>query len=67
MSVLSAKIAVMMESPWIDCERMLAMPVTPLMAFSTGVVMSVSTCSGVNPGASVWIATLGGANSGNTS
>jgi len=57
----------MTDNPWIDCERTVAMPVTPLIASSIGFVTSASTCSGVSPGASVSIVTSGGANSGNTS
>ena len=57
----------MTERPWIDCERTAAMPSTPLIASSIGLVTSTSTCSGESPGASVWIETCGGANSGKTS
>ena len=57
----------MTDRPWIDCERTAAIPWTPLIASSIGLVTSTSTCSGESPGASVWIETCGGANSGNTS
>jgi len=57
----------MIERPWIDCERTIAIPATPLMTSSIGLVTRISTCSGAKPGASVWIDTCGGANSGNTS
>ncbi len=67
MSVPGASTAVMMERPWIDCERTMAMPATPLMTSSIGLVTRISTCSGAKPGASVWIETCGGANSGKTS
>ncbi len=43
------------------------MPSVPVSAFSIGCVTRASTCSGESPGASVWICTCGGANSGNTS
>src|SRR3954468_15362998 len=43
------------------------MPCTPLIASSSGLVTSSSTCSGDSPGASVWMLTWGGANSGKTS
>ncbi len=39
----------------------------PLTAFSIGTVTSASTSVVDRPGASVWISTSGGANSGNTS
>ena len=39
----------------------------PLSAFSSGTVTRLSTSSVDRPGASVWISTSGGANSGNTS
>ena len=46
---------------------MLSTPAKPLIDVSTGWVTRTSTCSGLRPGASVWIETWGGANSGNTS
>ena len=39
----------------------------PLRAFSSGIVTRLSTSSVDRPGASVWISTIGGANSGKTS
>ena len=42
-------------------------PGMPLSAFSSGMVTRLSTSSVDRPGASVWISTSGGANSGNTS
>ncbi len=50
-----------------DWERIAARPLTPAMAPSIGRVTRTSTCSGEKPGASVWMETWGGANSGNTS
>ena len=58
---------VMTERPWIEEERSDCTAGTPLMAFSIGCVTRISTCSAVSPGASVWMPTCGGANSGNTS
>jgi len=58
---------VMTERPWIDTERSDSTPGTPLTAFSIGWVTSTSTCSAVRPGASAWMPTWGGANSGKTS
>ena len=42
-------------------------PGVPLSAFSSGTLIRLSTSSVDRPGASVWISTSGGANSGNTS
>ncbi len=67
MSLDGLKITVMTDSPWIEEERSDCTPGTPLIAFSIGCVTSTSTCSAVRPGASVWIPTWGGANSGKTS
>src|SRR5258708_9984910 len=50
-----------------DSERRVARPGVPLTAFSIGLVTSCSTCWAVRPGASVWISTVEGTNSGNTS
>ena len=55
------------ERPGIDSERNAASPGAPFTAASIGRVTSASTWSGVNPGASVWIETCAGTNSGNTS
>jgi hypothetical protein len=67
MSLPDAKTTVTTESPWIDVERSDCTPGTPLTAFSMGWVTRTSICSGVSPGASVWMPTWGGANSGKTS
>ena len=40
-----------------DWERTAAIPCTPLIASSIGLVTWSSTCSGERPGASVWIDT----------
>ncbi len=66
-SASSGKTAVTTDSPWIDSERSASSPETPPSAASIGSVTSSSTCSGANPGASVWITTCGGAKSGSTS
>ena len=50
-----------------DFERSCAMPGMPLSAFSRGTVTSDSTSAGDRPRQIVWISTLVGANSGNTS
>jgi hypothetical protein len=55
------------DRPCSDFERIDCSPTMPPSAFSTGCVTSVSTCSLVRPGASVWTMLIGGANSGNTS
>ena len=57
----------MTDRPGMDSERMVASPVAPLTAFSIGLVTSCSTCSAVKPGASVWMSTVEGTNSGKTS
>ena len=67
MSVPSLKTAITLENPWIDSERIDSRPPTPFTPFSTGRVTSCSTCSAERPGASVWMITCGGANSGKTS
>ncbi len=59
--------AVITDRPWIEVERKVSRPGRPPTATSTGCVTSTSTCSESRPGASVWIVTVGGANSGNTS
>jgi hypothetical protein len=66
-SVPSAKLMVMDERPGMDSDRMVANPAEPLTAFSTCFVTSSSTCCDEKPGASVWISTWDGTNSGNTS
>ena len=59
--------AVITDSPWIEVERSVSNPGRPPTATSTGWVTSTSTCSESRPGASAWIVTVGGANSGKTS
>ncbi len=67
MSLAGSKYTVSTDRPWIEVERRLRTPGAPLSAASSGRVTSVSTCVGVSPGASAWMPTWGGANSGNTS
>ena len=55
------------DNPRTDLERMVFTPGTPASALSTGTLISDSTSGVDKPGASVWISTRGGANSGNTS
>ena len=62
-----SKNTVMTETPWIELERSVCTPGTPLMAFSIGRVTRTSTCSGRQPTAFGLDADLGGANSGKTS
>src|SRR5918995_2207000 len=50
-----------------DLERISSSPGTPFSWFSSGTVISSSTCSEELPTAMVWISTCGGANSGKTS
>src|SRR5919112_774722 len=50
-----------------DLERISSSPGTPFSWFSTGIVISSSTCSEELPTAMVWTSTIGGANSGKTS
>src|SRR5919112_4915435 len=50
-----------------DLERISSSPGTPFSWFSSGVVISSSTCCEELPTAMVWISTRGGANSGKTS
>src|SRR5215218_8981852 len=50
-----------------DLERISSSPGTPFSWFSSGTVISSSTCSEELPTATVWISTIGGANSGKTS
>src|SRR5215217_2516860 len=50
-----------------DLERISSSPGTPFSWFSSGTVISSSTCSEELPTAMVWISTIGGANSGKTS
>ena len=66
-STLSVKVMVTTDKPGIDSERSVAKPAAPLTALSMRLVISASTCSGANPGASVWMSTCEGTNSGKTS
>src|SRR5918911_3290923 len=50
-----------------DLERISSSPGIPFSWFSSGTVISSSTCSEELPTAMVWISTRGGANSGKTS
>src|SRR5215211_3181387 len=50
-----------------DLERISSSPGIPFSWFSSGTVISSSTCSEELPTAMVWISTIGGANSGKTS
>src|ERR687898_2938884 len=50
-----------------DLERISSSPGIPFSSFSSGTVISSSTCSEELPIAMVWISTCGGANSGKTS
>ncbi len=52
------------DSPSTDFDRIAVMPGVPASELSSGVVTSASTSSLESPGASVWISTRGGANSG---
>ena len=63
-STPSAKVMVTTDRPGIDSERSVASPAAPLTAFSTCLVTSSSTCCGAKPGASVWMSTCDGTNSG---
>src|SRR4051812_9107035 len=55
------------DSPSTDFERRVFSQDVPLSAFSSGTLIRLSTSSVESPGASVWISTSGGANSGKTS
>ena len=66
-SVPSLKIRTTDDNPSTDFDRSVFKPVVPLSEFSSGTLTSASTSSVESPGASVWISTRGGANSGNTS
>src|SRR2546422_397414 len=67
MLVPHVKTTITVDSPAEDLERTTSTPGVPLTAVSMRKVISVSTSSGERPGASVWITTCGGANSGRTS
>ncbi len=66
-SVPFSKMRTTDDKPSTDLERRTSRPGTPFMAASSGTLMSASTSELESPGASVWISTSGGANSGNTS
>ncbi len=66
-SVPSLKIRTTDDSPSTDFDRSVFNPVVPLSEFSSGTLTRLSTSSVDSPGASVWISTSGGANSGKTS
>ncbi len=66
-SVPVSKISTTDDSPSTDFDRSTVRPGTPFMAASSGTLMSASTSELDSPGASVWISTSGGANSGKTS
>ena len=55
------------DSPSTDFDRIVFRPIVPFSAFSSGTLTRLSTSSVDSPGASVWISTRGGANSGKTS
>ena len=66
-SVPSSKISTTDDRPSTDFERIVFSQGVPLRAFSSGMLIRLSTSSVDRPGASVWISTSGGANSGKTS
>ncbi len=66
-STPSLKVMVTTDRPGMDSERSVANPDAPFTALSMRLVTSSSTCCGAKPGASVWISTCEGTNSGNTS
>ncbi len=66
-SVPSLKIRTTDDRPSTDFDRRIFKPVVPLSEFSSGTLTKASTSSVERPGASVWISTSGGANSGKTS
>ncbi len=67
MSVPGLKIRTMSERSGTDLERITSSPGTPFSACSNGTVTNSSTAAAESPRHGVWISTLGGANSGNTS
>ncbi len=67
MSVPQSNSTYMTDSPVADWVRTAWTPVAPLIADSSGNVISASTSSGANPGASVITVTRGRFRSGNTS
>src|SRR5215210_4348270 len=67
MSVSLLKTSWICERSITDLERISSSPGTPFSWSSRGMVISSSTCSEELPTATVWISTIGGANSGKTS
>src|SRR3989304_8699274 len=66
-SVSGLKMSTISDKSETDLERITSSPGTPLSACSRGTVTSSSTSAAESPRDKVWISTLGGANSGNTS
>src|SRR5918992_4966740 len=66
-SVSLLKMSWICERSATDLERISSSPGIPFSSFSSGTVISSSTCSEELPIAMVWISTCGGANSGKTS
>src|SRR5262249_164084 len=66
-SLRSSKIKTTEDKPSTDLDRNVFSPLTPFRACSIGEVRRLSTSGVDNPGASVWISTNSGENSGNTS
>ena len=66
-SAPASRISTTDDKPSTDLERMVFTPGTPASALSMGTLISASTSGVDRPGASVWISTRGGANSGKTS
>ena len=66
-SASSAKIKLTTDRPWIDCERIAVSRARPPSAVSIGRVISTSVSSADRPGASVWMITSLGENSGKMS
>src|SRR5262249_15543608 len=67
MSVPGLKMRRIAERPTTDFDRKMSSPGVPRSCSSSGTVMSSSTSEAVMPIPSVWISTMGGANSGKTS
>src|SRR3970040_2435888 len=66
-SVPGLKMRTISDRSGTDLERITSSPGSPLRACSSGTVTSSSTAAAESPWLRVWISTLGGANSGNTS
>ncbi len=64
LSVPSAKMIRMLDSPKFDTERRKVIPAMPLTSFSMGIVMSRSTSSAARPGQMVMTSTCTSATSG---